>query len=224
MRFSRYAVYHLPQGTLGEFGSSWLGWDARQGRALPPAGAPAAWVETPLRYGFHATMKAPFRLADGTSPDQLGAALETIAARHAPFQMAMQLSRDWGFLALRPAAAPPQLAALEAALVRDLDRFRAPLSAAETARRRPQDLPAPAREHLNKWGYPFVLDMFNYHLTLTGPLPANDLDHAEAALPPRLAPLLAQPMPLGHIALTGEDADGYFHLIAEFPLTASCAI
>ena len=29
----RYAVYHLPQGELGDWGSAWLGWDARESHA-----------------------------------------------------------------------------------------------------------------------------------------------------------------------------------------------
>ena len=41
MQFRRYAVYHLPEGPLGDFGGAWLGWDARNGlRPLRPGGLP----------------------------------------------------------------------------------------------------------------------------------------------------------------------------------------
>ncbi|MDF3607409.1 DUF1045 domain-containing protein [Paracoccus sp. DMF-8] len=229
MHFFRYAIYHLPDGALGRWGAEWLGWDARRGRALPHpdiAGLdPATLTATPRRYGFHATMKAPFHLAEGVGPDDLADALQVLAGRHAPFDMALHLSQDWGFLALRPAATPPTaLAALESALVRGLDRFRAPLTARDIARRRPEALPPQARAHLGDWGYPFVLDLFHYHLTLTGALPAADLTRISAALAPQLPGLLARPMPVAAMALAGEDQDGFFHRIAEFPLTASSAI
>lgn len=228
MHFSRYAIYHLPDGALGQWGAEWLGWDARRGRALPHpdiAGLDLATLTgAPRRYGFHATIKAPFRLVEGASPDDLAVALQLLAGRHAPFHMAMQLSQDWGFLALRPVTPPPTLAALESALVRGLDRFRAPLTAPDFARRRPETLPPRARAHLGEWGYPFVLDLFHYHLTLTGALPATELTRIGTALAPLLPALLARPMPVAALALMGEDQDGFFRLIGEFPLTASSAI
>lgn len=242
MRFSRLAVYHLPDGELGDWGAEWLGWDARSGDAVTSpdiarrgsTGSPdpepettgldvAALTAIPRRYGFHATLKAPFRLVEGCVMDDVALALDRIAARHAPLRIPLHLSHDWGFLALRPIAPPPALGQLEAALVCDLDRFRAPLSAAEIARRRPELLPAAARTHLHDWGYPFVLDLFHYHLTLTGPLERAERERAADALAPQLAPLLAQPALLGALALMGEDAEGRFHRISEFPLTASCA-
>lgn len=232
MRFSRFAVYHLPAGALGAWGAEWLGWDARHGLALPvPQGIAgldiAALIATPRRYGFHATLKAPFRLAEGASIDDLVRRLEQIAAGHAPIDLKLGMSRDWGFLALRPVAPPPELATLESALVRDLDPFRAPLTAAEIARRRPPHLPKTAQSHLRRWGYPFVLDLFHYHLTLTGPLAGpvagRDLDRISDVLARDLQPLISQPIPLDAVTLVGETAEGLFHRVADFPLTASSA-
>ncbi|WP_223252672.1 DUF1045 domain-containing protein [Paracoccus mutanolyticus] len=77
MEFRRYAIYHLPEGALGRMGTAWLGWDPRRGspaarpvvRALP--GDAEALTRAPRPYGFHATLKAPFRLAAGHGPDEL---------------------------------------------------------------------------------------------------------------------------------------------------------
>lgn len=220
----RYAVYHLPEGALGTWGAHWLGWDVRHGEAsqhpeianLPrPIDALSA---VPRRYGFHATMKAPLRLAAGTDRHQMAVALKNICASHRPFAMQMRLHWDWGFLCLRPVAQSEALVALEADLVRKLDRFRAPLSPEDLARRNPERLSPPARAHLDRWGYPHVLDLFHYHLTLSGAITADEGEALAAALGADLAPLLAAPMPVGALALVEEGADKHFTLIEEIPL------
>lgn len=227
MQFRRYAIYHLPGGALGDFGAGWLGWDARTGRPCPrPADLPAALsteapalTEVPRRYGFHATLKAPFRLAEGQRPDHLALALRLICDHLAAFELPLEARTDWGFVSLRPAGVqPPQLLALELALVTRLDEFRAPLSAEEYDRRRPDALPAQARKHLDHWGYPFVLELFHYHLTLSRALPADRAAALRDALLPHLAPLIAPPMPVQAVALMGEDEAGFFHLIEDVPL------
>ena len=222
MQFRRYAVYHLPTGPLGDFGAGWLGWDARTGGEVSrPEGLPAeagALTQTPRRYGFHATLKAPFRLAEGRHPDDLALALRLLCDHLAPFALTLEPRTDWGFVSLRPHQQPPQLLALESALVTRLDEFRAPLTPQEYERRNPDALPAQARKHLDHWGYPFVLELFHYHLTLSGALPPAGAEALCSALQPHLAPLIAAPMPVEAVALMGEDAAGFFHLIDEFAL------
>lgn len=221
MQFRRFAVYHLPDGALGDFGASWLGWDVRAGAAVahPDDLSDAAEVtQTPRRYGFHATLKAPFRLAQGREVQELALALRMICDRLAPFALELAPSRDWGFAALRPRHQPPELIALESSVVTRLDEFRAPLNTEEYDRRRPDALPAQARKHLDHWGYPFVLDLFSYHLTLSGALVPEAAGTLLAELSPRLALLIAAPMPVAAAALVGEDETGFFHLIEEFPL------
>lgn len=224
MRHTRYAAYHLPAGKLGDFGAAWLGWDLRQAAPLPHPDLPglprpaAELTAVPRRYGFHATMKAPFRLANGVSPDDLAKSIAQIARATAPFEMTLDLQQSWGFLFLRPSDPPQLLAALEAALVRDLDHLRAPLSDADLARRNPDRLSPAERDHLMRWGYPHVLDRFRYHLTLSGPLPEDELHQLEAAIGPKIAALLDAPMPVTTIALVGERPDGRFEMIEEFSL------
>lgn len=70
----RYALYYTPaaDSALWRFGSATLGYDAITGRdiafAVPPGCEALDWQELiaePRRYGFHATLKAPFELANG---------------------------------------------------------------------------------------------------------------------------------------------------------------
>lgn len=220
----RYAIYHLPSGGLGEWGSAWLGWDARRGcepgrpaiAGLP--GDAGELVSTPMRYGFHATLKAPFRLAEGLSVADLAGRTAAICDGLAPFELPLGLHSDWGFVMLRPPDQPEALRALERALVTGLDPLRAPLTEAELARRKPHLLSAPARAHLDAWGYPFVLDLFNYHLTLSNSLPPAEARALQDALAPAVAPLIAAPMRVAAVALMAEDDNGRLHMLEELPL------
>ncbi|SMO32546.1 DUF1045 domain-containing protein [Paracoccus laeviglucosivorans] len=224
MNFRRYAIYHLPGGDLGAFGAAWLGWDVRAGTTPSRPDVPglpgdaAAMTAPPMRYGFHATIKAPFRLAEGHEAADVIRRAEMICDHLAPFALPLELRCDHGFVALRPVVQPPELMALEQALVTRLDDLRAPLTPAEYERRKPDALPGKARAHLDHWGYPWVLDLFNYHLTLSSNMPADRAQDLRLALTPALAALIAQPMPVTDIALVGEDEEGRFHHIADVPL------
>lgn len=224
MQFDRYALYHLPGGRLGEFGAAWLGWDAREGRGVARpdiAGLPgeaADFTRTPARYGFHATLKAPFRLAEGHDRDAVARRAELICDHLAPFALELELATDWGFVALRPRRQPAQLLALEQSLVTRLDDLRAAMTPQERDRRRPDTLSDEARAHLDHWGYPYVLELFRYHLTLSGGLDAADAQALSQALQPVLGPMIAEPMVVNSVALMGEDGDGWFHMIREIGL------
>ncbi|MHA6347657.1 DUF1045 domain-containing protein [Roseivivax sp. CAU 1761] len=225
--FARYAIYHLPDpGPLAAFGAGWLGWDAARGTEAPPPPEPAlpeaerrAAVATPQRYGFHATIKPPFRLAAGTEPAALRAAFRAFCAGQAPVALpGLRLAALGRFLALVPERAPPELAALAGAAVAGLDPFRAPPEPAELARRRGARL-SPAQEALLvRWGYPYVMEEFRFHMTLTGRLDRAARDRLEPRLEAALAPLLPRPYPIRSLCLLGEAADGRFHLVARCPL------
>ncbi len=172
----RYGVYFCPQEDteLYRFGSWWLGRDCRSPEAGPPPDCAldnVTWrriTESPRLYGLHATLKPPFALADGLTRGALVEALAVLAAGHAAFDVpSLQLVRHQGFLALTPQAASPPLAALADACVTELDRFRRPAAEAEIARRRAGGLTPRQDELLLRWGYPYVLDQFGFHITLT---------------------------------------------------------
>ncbi|NNU80359.1 DUF1045 domain-containing protein [Halovulum dunhuangense] len=224
----RFAIYYAPPaGGLSDFGAAWLGWDPATGSTVAHpdvAGLPRPVAEltgTPRKYGFHGTLKPPFRLAQGQTADALADACAALASRIAPFDLqGLRLARLGGFLALVPEGDAAPLAALAAACVRDLDPFRAPPTGSEIARRAPDRLSPRQRELLDRWGYPYVMEEFRFHLTLSGKLDPQDAAAVEAALAPVVAPLLPRPFPIGEICLFGEDGAGMFHILRRFALRA----
>ncbi|WP_417817335.1 DUF1045 domain-containing protein [Tritonibacter scottomollicae] len=227
MTFTRYAIYFAPPADAGwsKWATGWLGWDMEAGReaAAPEAGTldVAAITATPRKYGLHATMKPPMRLATGTDEAQLRAACAALAATRAPVTLdGLQIDRLGRFLALRPVGDVTVLNALAAACVTELDAFRAPAPDGEVAKRRTAGLSAEQDTNLVEWGYPYVLDQFRFHITLTGKLPKGDLPAVEDYLASELAPLLPQPFVINDLALMGEAEDGRFHLIQRYALSA----
>lgn len=232
----RYAVYFTPppQAPLAEAAARWLGRDAFSGAELPPGDVPGIAPENwrvatmePRRYGFHATLKAPFRLAEGRQEEQLIAALESFAAERRPFAgPRLAIEAIDGFLALVPAEGSPDLENLAAEAVKTFEPFRAALTEAEIARRRPERLSPPERENLTRWGYPHVFDQFRFHMTLTGSLDAGDLPRFRQALGPRFAPLLDLPLAVDAVALFAEPGPGApftVRALARFERSASAA-
>ncbi|MCU0832672.1 MAG: DUF1045 domain-containing protein [Rhizobiaceae bacterium] len=183
---ARYAIYLAPPAAspLWRFGSAVLGYDAETGEDMlgfhPAAMHEAAWRAATARaraYGFHATLKAPFRLAPNRHEVELVEALEDFAQTVDPLaQIRLNLavldeSGAGGFLALIPETRSEALSALERETVSRLDAFRAPLSDAEIAKRNPAQLTPRQRLHLAEFGYPFVFEDFQPHFTLSDRLP-----------------------------------------------------
>ncbi len=229
---ARYALYFAPlRGSLlARFGDAWLGRDVESGSTLTPPAARgfdparhAALTEAPRHYGFHGTLKPPFHLADGSDAAELRAALAAFAARQAAFTIPQLALRQIGdFLALVPAQEVPALAALAEACVSEFDSFRAPPSAAELAKRQAAGLTARQSALLARWGYPYVMEEFRFHLTLTGPVPeAPERTRLAAALAPLVAPVLAEAVPVREICLFHQpDRAAAFRLTDRFAFAA----
>jgi putative phosphonate metabolism protein len=225
---TRFALYVAPPADhpLHGFAARWLGWDPESGETHDPEPAAgfsasriAALTAEPRRYGFHGTLKPPFRLAEGCSDSMLIAALERFAARHAPVRLpALQIAALGTFLALRPSAPCPAIDDLAAACVRDFDAFRAPPSEAELARRRQAGLTPRQESHLARWGYPYVLEDFRLHFTLTGSIDntaerAALLEHLSA----EVAPLLRSPMIVSELCLFAQSgSDAPFRIVGRY--------
>jgi putative phosphonate metabolism protein len=175
----RYAIYFVPaaESALYRFGSTVLGYDAYSGRAVPfPSEAGPDWpaiVRAPSIYGFHATLKAPFRLTAGASEADLLEALRMFAADQPVVDGGPMVLRTLGsFIAMVPASPSSDIDRLAARCVEDFDSFRAPLAAEERSRRLKAGLTAAQIERLDRWGYPYVFDEFRFHMTMTGALDA----------------------------------------------------
>lgn len=222
--FLRYAIYYAPEpGPLADFGARWLGWDLA-------AGAPADHPElddfdvvqvtqTPRKYGFHGTVKPPLRLAEGADFSRFQAATQALCTRLAPVRLeGLQLTRLGGFLALTALGDSTGLNAMAAQVVTQLDSFRAPLNSAELQRRRASRLTGRQEALLSAWGYPYVLEEFRFHITLTGRMPRLEAEMLHGRLQPLFSPLVPTPFEVKSLCLVGEDVSGMFHLIERFPL------
>lgn len=179
----RFALYTAPPADhpLHDWAAEWLGRDPETGEDFPPAAAAglgagriAELTADPRVYGFHGTLKPPFRLAEDCDESQLIMAIEQfVGSRKPPRGPHLAVAALGRFLALRPSGPCPELQGLADDCVRDFDRFRAPLSEAELAKRRRTPLTDRQEQYLQAWGYPYVLEEFRLHFTLTGPIAAE---------------------------------------------------
>ena len=209
--FPRYAIYYTsaPGSDLERFGAQLLGYDAFGGKELPfPSGIIQSipdWRDLgrdPRKYGFHATLKAPLSLAPGKSEAELLAACAAFAAtpRAIPVIRPVVGSIS-GFIAVIPADPPPELIQLAADCVSEFDLFRAPLTEPDRARRNPSQLTPRQREHLDRWGYPYVMDDFRFHMTLTGRLEVERCESLLKMLADRFAVIELPTLPIDRIAV-----------------------
>lgn len=223
--FERYAIYHTFEGGLADRGAAWLGWDIATGTAVRHPdieGLDLAKVtERPRKYGLHATVKAPFHLAQGSTEEALRRAFASLCASLAPVTLAaLELGRIGGFLALTAEAEARALRALAAQTVHSLDAFRAPLSDDALQRRKSPRLSERQRENLMRWGYPHVMDDYRFHVTLTGPLKDPLREKAGTAAKAYFAPVLRQPYSFDSLTLAGQGRDGMFREIQRLSLGA----
>ncbi len=218
--YRRYAIYFAPRpGTeLAVFGAHWFAGGANvAGLSDAELGA---IVEQPARYGFHGTLKAPFRLNEGCSADDLFHAVDVLAGRQSLVRLPVfVLKRLGGFFALVPSAPCPELDLLARNCVAAFDGFRAPLSEEERARRLKAGLNARQEELLERWGYPYVLDQFRFHLTLTSALDDGTAETVEPVLHKLTADVLEQAVAVEDICVFGDPGGGEpFELIRRVPL------
>lgn len=222
MSYARYAIYYVPpDGPLAHFGAAWLGWDVIGGCEVLQPDLPGLHdvTMTPRKYGFHGTLKPPFRAIETATPEDLDKAAADLAASVAPATCeGLELTALGHFLALTPRGDVDRLRQLAEACVRALDSLRTPPTEAELARRRKAGLSARQEALLREWGYPYVFEEFRFHLTLSGRLPEDEMTHWEDTLRRNL-PKLPEPFLVDQIALCGEREDGRFELIQRYALS-----
>lgn len=221
--FERYAVYYTFEDALGELGAAWLGWDITAAGKVAHPNLPEVDLDKitarPRKYGLHATIKAPFRLADGCTETDLRRAFAHLCADLRPVAMGrLELTQIGRFLALCAPQGEAAVIPLAASVVQALDRFRAPLSDAELARRNPARLSSAQLYNLNTWGYPHVMQQFRFHVTISAPLKPAELPIATRVAQEYFAPHLGQPFALDALTLVGQDAKGMFHSVVRVPL------
>jgi len=176
----RYAVYFAPTaGTpLARIGAQLLGRDAVSGEPVDQIQLDGvsnedltAATASARHYGFHATLKAPFRLCGERTKDEFIEAVDRLAYTFAPFTLPpLAVTLLGSFIALTPQKPSPAIDGVAVAAVQSLDRFRAPMDENDYRRRKPDDLSIRQRALLHRWGYPYVMEEYRFHLTLLGPI------------------------------------------------------
>lgn len=225
----RYALYYAPRPTepLARFACAWLGRDPETDAActrLKIDGVPPDRLQgmtaDPTHYGFHGTLKAPFPLAAGRTEAELLSHVRTFTAERRPLQLDHIALRTIGsFIALVPSEPSAELNDLAAACVTTFDMFRAPTSEDELARRRASGLTPHQDALLVRWGYPYVLDEFRFHLTLTGSLAPDERAGVHRLLTDLTAPFCAGSLAVRDLVVfLQDDRQSPFRVLARFPL------
>ncbi len=225
---ARYAIYFAPKPTsrLWGFGSSVIGYDAETGSECRQPVIPGISSEDftdrtadPRQYGFHATLKPPFSLADDTTIDHLLAAAHAFALTRNSFVLpSLEVAAIGAFLALVPSSQSPDLHDLADATVRAFDAYRAPLTASDRERRLKSPLTQRQISYLDTWGYPYVFEEFRFHMTLTGRLHHDERDTVRKALSDLYRPL-AGPVEISEIAVFQQPArDQRFSILTRIAL------
>jgi hypothetical protein len=186
----RYAIYFCPASDtpLGRLGHDWLA--AAHAPELPGISTERrnALLVKVRRYGWHATIRAPFTLADDVTYDDVHHAATSVANACASFELPLHIHRLAGFLALRPCVDSTQPKQLAATCLKALAPLCAPLSG-EMMEQRSAGLDADEITFLRRYGYPYVLDRYRFHLTLSAPATEFEEQAMRQWLAPRVAEL-----------------------------------
>jgi hypothetical protein len=229
----RYALYLTPppDGDLWRFGCAVIGRDALTGASCEGFSLegyrPESWrnmTSDPRRYGFHATLKAPFPLRLDLDVADLYDIVDEFARKHSPFNAGelkvgfVKAGRGLAFVALKSEGASKELRSFEAAVVRGLDKLRAPLVESGREYRGSERLSPRQAYYLHAWGYPYVLDEFDPHLTLTNAIP--DADRVARLLEWEFGLRVSSPaLHVDALTLFGQnEPGGDFRILRRFPL------
>lgn len=234
----RHAAYFAPalDSQAWNLGSQWLGRCAHQ---LAPLAQPSfknlspelfeSLTRSPRLYGWHATLKAPFELISNARLEDLQSAFRQLANNSVgPFHLPLTLVEMGDFLALVPSQPSPILQKFAEDCVRNLHALALPLSATEHQRRTGAGLTARQKELLLDWAYPYVMDQFQFHMTLSGSLQYVDphlKSELKAAALVWFAPLLKNGVDIDAVTWFSQDQrNGDFRWVECFELGQSnCA-
>lgn len=214
----RYSICYTPSARdpLSAAAASWLGRSVYSGEAMEhPDGIGLSQSEIafhtalPRRNGFHACLKAPFRLHPDATEAMLLRELMHFTSVVEPFTLpTLEVGRIGDFCSLTLSQHSMQLDQLASLVVQNFDQFRAPLSEAEIERMAPERLSAPQFANLYRWGDPHVLDEYRFYLPLTGPLSLAERERVHKAISRYFSTYLVQPPVFSNLALFIEREQG----------------
>ena len=222
----RYAIYFVPapDSAIYRFGAAALGYDCYADGDVPHWPdvilSHTQWAELtrePRTYGFHATLKPPFRLRPDYVEADLLQAFHAFAAE-APSAPTIVPAVDLleGFVAVVPQSPSVELDVRAGSCVQAFDHFRAPMGAEERARRSRANLSDRQIANLDRWGYPYVFEDFRFHMTLTGRVEPSHRPAILSYLQKRFCECCdKRPLPIDCLALLRQSSpNGRFRVIA----------
>ena len=233
--YKRVAIYFLPKknSSLENFGKNLLGRDINKKKKISLTRRQKYFInrgftyfdelkdycEEPAKYGFHATLKAPFRLKRNVKTKNFYDVISHIAAQHSRFKikgLKIVYSKKFTFITSRK---PNKLLInLENDLVKHLDTFRAELNKTEIKKRIPDSLTFKQNKYLKEWGYPFVFDQFKFHMTLMNQNNNKLSNKQKLELEKLIYKISNNVIEFNEISLLGENKNGYFEEIKRFKL------
>ena len=233
--YKRVAIYFLPKknSSLENFGKNLLGRDINKKKKISLTRRQKYFInrgftyfdelkdycEEPAKYGFHATLKAPFRLKRNVKTKNFYDVISHIAAQHSRFKikgLKIVYSKKFTFIISRK---PNKLLInLENDLVKHLDTFRAELNKTEIKKRIPDSLTFKQNKYLKEWGYPFVFDQFKFHMTLMNQNNNKLSNKQKLELEKLIYKISNNVIEFNEISLLGENKNGHFEEIKRFKL------
>ena len=233
--YKRVAIYFLPKknSSLENFGKNLLGRDINKKKKISLTRRQKYFInrgftyfdelkdycEQPAKYGFHATLKAPFRLKRNVKTKNFYDVISHIATQHSRFKikgLKIVYSKKFTFITSRK---PNKLLInLESDLVKHLDTFRAELNKTEIKKRIPDSLTFKQNKYLKEWGYPFVFDQFKFHMTLMNQNNNKLSNKQKLELEKLIYKISNNVIEFNEISLLGENKNGHFEEIKRFKL------
>ncbi|MFK7857963.1 MAG: DUF1045 domain-containing protein [Granulosicoccus sp.] len=224
---ARYAVFFCPDDAsdLAAYGQRVLGRTAegmpvaKSSDDFPDRQIAALLSATPAHYGFHATLKAPFHLSDDSSEEGLLAAVEALAGQQTSIIMqTLQPRRLAEFVALGFENQPEAIARLAARCVESFEPFRAPLTKQDLHKRNPDQLTETQKSYLYRYGYPYVMSEFRFHMTLSASISRAEHSDYVDWLKTLYVKLIPRSPVLDRLAVFWQpDRDTAFTRLVEFP-------
>lgn len=228
---TRYAVFFTPAVTsrLWKFGLAVIGYDSNLGERVEDRSRgkfaellPGPLIAEPARYGFHATLRAPFELIDGATTGDVINAMHDFAKVHQSVALGrLSVEPMSTFLALQPLTRSNAMLDFAGRCVEHFQRLRRPLGEADRARRMNAGLTTRQVALLDTYGYPYVLEQYRFHMTLTGALPPEAMAQVQSRLQAAYADI-DWPVDIDAITLLEQPSrDQPFRTITRLPLRIS---
>lgn len=203
-----------PDSELDQFGTKWLGRNvdgsSSKNQPIVPSVSEKRCdeiTESPRRYGFHGTLKPPFELNPATTIEALLRTAHVFARGLAPVEIPpLELAIIGKFIALTPTSQSAALEKLSAACVRAFEAFREPLTPEQIQNYRLNKLTVHQEQMLEHWGYPYVMEEFRFHMSLTSRIDdPQERERVFAVLEDLAKPVIGKPILARHITVFGQN-------------------